>query len=137
MSDFQEKLKDILSLSNAFKNAKYIGRTAYISIEKEIKVKAELITFNATDSFEGIRLTVMNNNCVIDNLIIRFDDYFAPQDLFNGTKAVPHIWIHKDKVEWYVYPDYDGFKSIARAVDDYVSIFTSNQTPHKRKGMQI
>lgn len=132
MSEFQEKLKDVLGISNTFSEAKYVGRTAYIQLDKEIKIKAELVALSAADSFDGIRLTVINNTCVVDNVIIRFDDYFSPNQLLKEN-IIPHIWVRKGTAEWYSYPDYDDHKSLTNAIDDYVVLF-SGKNLSKRKG---
>lgn len=131
MNEFQEKLDDVLRLSNTFSNAKYIGRTAYIQLEKEIKIKAELIALSAADSFDGIKLSAINNNCMIDSTVICFEDYLVPNKLLKED-IIPHIWVHKGKVDWYSYPDYDNHKSLTNAIDDYVYLFSDKHSP-KRK----
>lgn len=133
MSEFQKKFDDVLRLSNTFSNAKYIGRTAYIQLEKEVKIKAELIALSAADSFDGVRLTAINNNCIIDSTVICFEDYFAPNKPLKES-IIPHIWVHKGKVDWYSYPDYDDHKSLTNAIDDYVYLF-AGKNQSKRKGI--
>lgn len=133
MSEFQEKFDDVLRLSNTFSNAKYIGRTAYIQLEKEVKIKAELIALSAADSFDGVKLTAINNNCIIDSTVICFEDYFAPNKPLKES-IIPHIWVHKGKVDWYSYPDYDDHKSLTNAIDDYVCLF-AGKNQSKRKGI--
>lgn len=133
MSEFQEKFDDVLRLSNTFSNAKYIGRTAYIQLEKEVKIKAELIALSAADSFDGVKLTAINNNCIIDSTVICFEDYFAPNKPLKES-IIPHIWVHKGKVDWYSYPDYDDHKSLTKAIDDYVYLF-AGKNQSKRKGI--
>lgn len=131
MNDFQDKFKDVLGISNTFSDAKYVGRTAYIQLDKEIKIKAELVALSAADSFDSVKLTVLNNQCIVDSVIIRFDDYFKSNKM-TDTEVVPHIWIHKRKIEWYGYPDYDEHKSLTNAIDDYVFLF-SGKNPAKRR----
>lgn len=124
MNKYQLKLKDVLEFSNAFFYAKYIGRTAYIRLEKSIKVKAELVRVNSLSKLGGVRLTVMNNNCVVDSIVFRFDDYFELHEKYDGTKELPHIYIDKDDVSWKSYPNADEHKKLAKAIDDYVALFS-------------
>lgn len=131
MNEFQDKFNDVLGISDTFSDAKYVGRTAYIQLDKEIKIKAELIALSASDSFDGVKLTVLNNQCIVDSVIIRFDDYFSPNQSLKEN-IIPHIWVRKGTAEWYSYPDYDEHKSLTNAIDDYVFLF-SGKNPAKRR----
>lgn len=124
LNKYQQKLRDVLVFGNAFDNAKYIGRTAYIRLGKGMKVKAELVRVNTFKKFEGVKLTVLNNNYVVDSVTFRFDDYFELHEKYDGTKELPHIYIDKDGVCWNSYPDVDDLKKLTRAIDDYVSLFS-------------
>lgn len=124
MNKYQQKLNDILIFSEAFDNAKYIGRTAYVMVGSSVKVKAELVRVNTLRKFEGVELTVFNNNCVIDSVKFRFDDYFNLHLKCDGTKELPHICIDKNDICWKSYPDVDELKKLTRAIDDYVSLFS-------------
>jgi len=124
MNKYQQKLKDVLLFSEAFYNAKYIGRTAYAQLGMSLKVKAVLVRVNTLRNFEGVELTVFNNDCVIDSVKFRFDDYFSLHEKYDGTKEFPHICIDKNDICWKSYPDVDELKKITRAIDDYVSLFS-------------
>lgn len=124
MNKYQIKLCDILDFGNAFYFGKYIGRAAYIKIGKSMKVKAELVRVKFTKRLEGVKITVLNNNCVVDSVTFCFEDYCELHERYDGTKVYPYIYIDKDDIHWEARPHVDEHKKLARAIDDYVSLFS-------------
>lgn len=124
MNNYQIKLNDILDFGNAFYISKYFGRAAYIKIGKSMKAKAELIRVKSFKRLDGVRITILNNNCVVDSITFRFEDYCELHEKYDGTKDYPHILIEKNALHWESRPNVDEHKKLARAIDDYVSLFS-------------
>lgn len=105
MNFFQQQLKWILGNQPEFQDAKYVGRACFVPLTDGTRIKAELITRGTHEKYEALKLTAMNKaEGQIGATILEFKDYFATQKGSTAGAFTPHIWIYREKPEWYGTP---------------------------------
>ena len=108
-------MKWILGNQPEFQDAKYVGRACFVPLVDGTRIKAELITRGTHEKYEALKLTAMNKaEGQIDATILEFKDYFAAQKGSTAGAFTPHIWIYREKPEWYGAPDIRKRKSWER-----------------------
>lgn len=119
MNFFEQQLRAILGNEPAFKNARYIGRACYASLDGGNKLKAEFITLSTADHYEALKLTAINpRDGEIDHLTLRFSDHFKRQAVHDYT-AVPYIWTYGKDTEWYARPSIEDKTALGDAAQEY------------------
>ena len=125
MNFFQQQLKWILGNQPEFQDAKYVGRACFVPLVDGTRIKAELITRGTHEKYEALKLTAMNKaEGQIDATILEFKDYFAAQKGSTAGAFTPHIWIYREKPEWYGAPGYTEKEELGKAAGEYVRLFT-------------
>lgn len=128
MNFFQEQLSWMLGTQPAFKNAKYIGRACFVPLADGTRIKAEFVTRGTQQKYEALKLTAINKaEGQIDTTVLDFKDFFAEQKESASGTVVPHIWIYREKAEWYGMPQYSEKEALAEAANDYIELFSPMQ----------
>ena len=129
MNFFQQQLKWLLGNQPEFQDAKYVGRACFVPLADGTRIKAELITRGTHEKYEALKLTAMNKaEGQIDATILEFKDYFAAQKGSTAGAFTPHIWIYREKPEWYGAPGYTEKEELGEAAGAYVRLFMPEQT---------
>ena len=119
------ELERILEYCPEFRNAKYVGNSAYINLSDGMKIRAYLVTVGTYEHYEAVKIAVFNNNRDVDSITLKFKDYFEPQEKAYGDKIVPYIWYYR-KFEWYAEPTYKDLANLGEAISDYVDMYLSD-----------
>lgn len=135
MNFFQEQLKRFISQCDNASKVKYIGRTAFISIGDDMKIKLEFITLGVADNYVAIRMTAINNTEEVDITLIRFDDYCTPKDI--NYRITPYIWRNGSEYEWYKSPSINEISTMAGSIDDYISVFSPTENQNYNNGINF
>ena len=135
MNFFQQQLKWILGNQLEFQDAKYVGRACFVPLVDGTRIKAELITRGTHEKYEALKLTAMNKaEGQIDATILEFKDYFAAQKGSTAGAFTPHIWIYREKPEWYGAPGYTEKEELGKALD---ALYTKNVPAGVREFIEL
>ena len=126
MTFFEQELRKIVGAS--YPNARYVGRAAYVEINRGNIVKIEFVTQGYADHYSALRASIINwNDGQIDSVTMRFSDYFAPRRLPMGREL--HAWTDNGKTDWYGFtPSGLDYANLISAVRDYTRLFET-QSP--------
>ena len=125
MDYFEQELRRVIG-GAAFKSARpqFIGRACFIALSGERRAKVEFVTCGVADNYEALRVTVLNaREGKIDELLLRFKDYFAPKKVGTSDSRVPYIWVYQGMPSWYKQPSSSEIESLGKAVHDYIMLF--------------
>ena len=133
MNPFGQELKKILIQSKTSGLVSYVGRSAYIQLDPELRVKLDFLSLNISNQYNALKLTVLNRTeGAVDMNIIRFGDLLGKKKVSypNFSDGVlPHLWDDYGKVGWYVYqPTQADYSVLAGAVDEYLQVFQQEET---------
>lgn len=107
MNPFGQELKKILIQSKTSGLVSYVGRSAYIQLDPELRVKLDFLSLNISNQYNALKLTVLNRTeGAVDMNIIRFGDLLGKKKVSNpnfSDGVLPHLWDDYGKVGWYVY----------------------------------
>lgn len=122
MNFFEQQLRNIFGESD---NIKYIGRSCYIGLDNDTKIKASFVTGIAAKQYNALRLEVLNrkDGCV-DRMTLRFEDYFT-RSAKQGN--LPHLWENDGKTMWYGTPFGSELAALSEAANEYVECFTPTE----------
>jgi hypothetical protein len=125
---FENELRKIFDGIESLTNKKYIGRAFYGNIDKDIRLKAEIISLNTYEHYEAIRIkSIKRDEGEIDVAVIRFKDVLGTKPVSNRNfpnGVSPHMWINSGMLEWYVYvPNEFDYEKIIRQIEDYIEVF--------------
>ena len=128
MNFFQQQLKWILGNQPEFQDAKYVGRACFVPLADGTRIKAEFITRGTHERYEALKLTAMNKSeGQIDATVLELKDYFATQKGSTAESFSPHIWVYREKPEWYGMPSYSEKEGLGEAAGEYVRLFGLEQ----------
>ena len=133
MNPFGQELKKILIQSKTSGLVSYVGRSAYIQLDPELRVKLDFLSLNISNQYNALKLTVLNRTeGAVDMNIIRFGDLLGKKKVSNPNLSdgvLPHLWDDYGKVCWYVYqPTQADYSVLAGAVDEYLQVFQQEET---------
>ena len=133
MNPFGQELKKILIQSKTSGLVSYVGRSAYIQLDPELRVKLDFLSLNISNQYNALKLTVLNRTeGAVDMNIIRFGDLLGKKKVSNpnfSDGVLPHLWDEYGKVGWYVYqPTQADYSVLAGAVDEYLQVFQQEET---------
>lgn len=133
MNPFGQELKKILIQSKTSGLVSYVGRSAYIQLDPELRVKLDFLSLNISNQYNALKLTVLNRTeGAVDMNIIRFGDLLGKKKVSNpnfSDDVLPHLWDDYGKVGWYVYqPTQADYSVLAGAVDEYLQVFQQEET---------
>lgn len=122
------ELRKILSQSKEAAHTTYVGRSAYIQLDPELRARLEFLSLNVSNQYNALKLTVLNRTeGAVDVSIIRFGDLLGKKKVSNpnfSDGVLPHLWDDYGKVGWYVYqPTQADYSMLADAVDEYLQVF--------------
>ena len=119
ITTFEKELRNIFDGIESLTNKKYIGRAFYGNIDKDVRLKAEIIYLNTYEHYDAIRIkSIKRDDGEIDVAVIRFKDVLG----MNGVS--PHMWIDRGQLEWYVYaPNEFDYEKIIKQITDYIEVF--------------
>ena len=126
MNFFEQELRRFTGKETAFKSSKpvYAGRACFIPLSGSRRARLEFVTCGVADHFEALDVTILSTTeGKIDQLRLRFRDYFALRKGGCSGTVCPHIWIDRGEAEWYVAPTGLEIKTLAQAAYDYVMLF--------------
>lgn len=126
MNFFEQELRRFTGKETAFKSSKpvYAGRACFIPLSGNRRARLEFVTCGTADHFEALDVTILSTtDGQIDHLRLRFKDYFAQRKGGCSGTVWPHIWIYREKADWYVAPTGLEIKTIAQTAYDYVMLF--------------
>lgn len=128
ITTFENELRNIFDEIESLTNKKYIGRAFYGNIDKDVRLKAEIISLNTYEHYEALRLkTIKRDEGEIDVAVIHFKDVWGKKPTNNPNFSdgiYPHMWISNGKLEWYVYvPNKFDYEEITSQVIDFVEVF--------------
>ena len=126
MNFFEQELRRFTGKDTAFKSSAplYVGRACFISLSGNRRARLEFVTCGTADHFEALDVTILSTtDGQVDKLRLRFKDYWEPRKAGCSGTCWPHIWIYRDKAEWYVAPTGFEIKTIAKAAYDYIMLF--------------
>ena len=133
MNPFGQELKKILIQSKTSGLVSYVGRSAYIQLDPELRVKLDFLSLNISNQYNALKLTVLNRTeGAVDMNIIRFGDLLGKKKVSNpnfSDGVLPHLWDDYGKVGWYVYqPTQADYSVLAGAVDEYLQVLQQEET---------
>lgn len=125
---FENELRNIFDGIESLTNKKYIGRAFYGNIDKEVRLKAEIIDLNTYEHYDSIRIkAIKRDDGEIDVAVIRFKDVLGMKAVLNPNfpnGVSPHMWIDRGQLEWYAYaPNEFDYEKIRRQITDYIEVF--------------
>lgn len=125
---FENELRNIFDGIESLTNKKYIGRAFYGNIDKDVRLKAEIISPNTYEHYEAIRIkAIKRDDGEIDVAVIRLKDVLGMKAVSNPNfpnGVSPHMWIGRGQLEWYVYaPNEFDYEKITRQIEDYIEVF--------------
>ena len=127
MNFFEQQLRNLTGKTTAFKSTSpvFIGRACFLTLSDGRRARLELITLGTTDHYEALQVTILSvGDGKVDQIRLRFADYFAARRMASGDMKTPYIWVYQGKPEWYGTPATDAdVKAIAKAAHDYVTLF--------------
>jgi hypothetical protein len=115
MTFFETELRKVVGA--VCRNAKYIGRAAYVDLNGDVCAKFEFVTCGHADQYEALKATVLSRRSgVVDSETVRFRDVFRNQQSY--------AWTYQGQTEWYgPKPSKADYDALIRAVSDYLSLF--------------
>ena len=125
MNFFERELRRFTGSDTAFKSSKplFTGRACFIQLSGNRRARLEFVTCGTANRFEALDVTILSaTEGKIDQLRLRFKDYCATRNGFSGD-VWPHIWIYREKADWYAAPTSSEIKAVAQAAHDYIMLF--------------
>ena len=125
MNFFEQELRKLLAKGIAPKSAKvtYIGRTCYLKLSGDRRARLEYRTCGTADHYAALAITILDTNQgAIDTTTLRFEDYFAKQDI-SGYQIAPHIWTCQGDTSWYRNPTAAELSDLGNAAKEYIALF--------------
>lgn len=127
MNFFEQQLRTLTGKTTVFKSTSpvYIGRACFLALSDDRRARLELVTLGIADHYEALQVTILSKcDGKIDQIRLRFADYFAARRMTSGDMRIPYIWVYQGTPEWYGTPATDAdIKTIAKAAHDYVTLF--------------
>ena len=126
MNFFEQELRKLLAKGIAPKSAKvsYIGRTCYLKLSGDRRARLEYRTCGTADHYAALAITILDTNQgAIDTTTLRFEDYFAKQDVGCGSQITPHVWTCQGVTTWYRNPTAADLNALASAAEEYIALF--------------
>ena len=126
MHFFEQALRKLLAKGIAPKSAKvtYIGRTCYLKLSGDRRARLEYRTCGTADHYAALAITILDTNQgAIDTTTLRFEDYFAKQDVSCGSQITPHVWTCQGVTTWYRNPTAAALNALASAAEEYIALF--------------
>lgn len=131
MNFFEQQLRNIFGNDD---NIKYIGRSCYIGLDNDTKLKASFAKGIVANQYRALRMEVLNSKegC-IDRMILRFEDYFTRSAKHGDC---PHLWENDGETMWYGTPFGSELAALSEAANEYVECFTpAEQTQNEEMEM--
>jgi hypothetical protein len=129
MNFFEQELAKIFGAGDVIERPEFSGSCCVGSLGQDLRIKAEFVTCGVSDQYEALRLTVLNRiGGEVDKITVKFRDTMGLKLVPNNPNfaegIVPHIWIHKDKPEWYAYkPTAEDYTRVRKSVENYLKTF--------------
>ena len=99
MNPFGQELRKILTQCKTSGVVSYAGRSAYIQLDPELRVKLDFLSLNISNQYNALKLTVLNRTeGAVDMNIIRFGDLLGKKKVSNpnfSDGVLPHLWDNK------------------------------------------
>ena len=115
MTFFESELRKVVGAVR--RDARYIGRAAYVDLNRDACAKFEFVTCGHADQYEALKATVLSRRSgVVDSETVRF------RDIFRNKQS--YAWTYQGQTEWYgPKPSKADYDALSRAVNDYLSLF--------------
>lgn len=129
MNFFEQELGKLFGAGDVIGRPEFVGSCCIGSLGQDLRVKAQLVTCGAADRYEALRLTVLNRmGGEVDKIDLKFRDTMGlklvPDNPNFAEGIAPHIWVYKDKAEWYAYqPTGEDYARLRKAVANYLQSF--------------
>lgn len=128
ITTFERELRNIFDGIESLTNKKYVGRAFYGNIDKDVRLKAEIISLNTYEHYEALRIkTIKRDEGEIDVVVVRFKDVWGKKPTNNPNFSdgiYPHMWIDRGQLEWYVYvPNEFDYEEMTNQVIDFVEVY--------------
>lgn len=129
MNYFEQELRKLFDQGQAFENPSFVGRACLGTLGKDLRVRVEFVTSGYTDHYDTLAVSVLNRtDGPVDTLSLRLKELLGkkavPGNPYFSGGVDPHIWVYRDKVEWYAFqPSAADYQAMRQAVSDYLDIF--------------
>lgn len=60
MNFFEQELRKIMARSDMSANASYVGRSCFVGINADLRVKLTFITMGIASHYEALKMTILN-----------------------------------------------------------------------------
>jgi hypothetical protein len=128
MTFFESELRKVVGAVR--RDARYIGRAAYVDLNGDVCAKFEFVTCGHADQYEALKATVLSRRSgVVDSETVRFSD------VFRNRKS--YAWTYQGQTEWYgPKPTKADYDALIRAVSDYLCLFEQRMS-EPEQGMDM
>lgn len=129
MNFFEQELGKLFGAGDVIERPEFTGSCCVGSLGQDLRVKAQFVTCGVADQYEALRLTVLNRTGgEVDKIDLKFRDTMGLKLVPNNPNfaegIVPHIWISKDKPEWYAYkPTAADYTRVCKSAENYLRGF--------------
>lgn len=134
MNYFEQELRKLFDQGQAFENPSFVGRACLGTLGKDLRVRVEFVTSGYANHYDTLAVSVLNRtDGPVDTLFLCLKELLGkkavPGNPYFSGGVDPHIWVYRDKVEWYAYyPTTADCQTIRQAVGDYLDVFRDRQT---------
>jgi hypothetical protein len=128
MNFFEQELRKVAGLCTPLYDVRFSGRVCLGRLSGTVSAKLQFVTTGISGHYNAINATVINrNDGVIDSSTLFFKDILGKKSVANPyfqDGINPYIWDDRENVDWYIYhPSQADYKSIADALNNYLSVF--------------
>lgn len=127
---FEKELHKIFDGIDNLDNMKYVGRAIYANIDKDLRLKAEIISTNTYEHYDALRIRVLRRDeGEIDANTIHFKEACG-KNLY--------MWKNNEQLEWYRFtPTPREIEMLAEQITDYVDVFQEQDMIQEMGGMNM
>lgn len=135
---FEQELRKLFEDGTVIHDPVFVGRACVGGLDEGRQVRAEFVTMGHADHYEGLRLTLLDNDKgVVDKLTLRLKELWGrkavPNNPYLKNGVNPHIWVDGDRVEWYAYrPTQADYRTLRQAAGDYLDAFRGKSRTQER-----
>lgn len=125
MNLFEENMKKIFNGVAVINNRQYEGEMCYASINDGGKIKAEFISINDNEHYDGLLVSIMDENgCQINSKTIKFEDVWGKEYDAYGNWVAPYMCLDNGKEQWYPSkPTQKMLSNLSSRLNEYVRNF--------------
>ncbi len=125
---FINELKRIFDDVDCLTDKKYVGRSFYGTIDKDLRLKATICELGVYEHYSALKAEILRRDeGVIDRNIITFRDVWGDKPTTNPNfrnGISPYLWKDGGELGWYVYhPTEADMKMLSNAIEDLVSVY--------------